>query len=169
MLLDLFKPLNYSPFWLRLMFKHLGISYSPGRLCHLFTAKSLLAVTVMTAGVAKPGWVLAATWVTGEFEGNFRTMMTSCWAWSVNINGLCRRRYCWVDRQDPSKQGEDKEREDTEEKRKMMLKQAASWSVVFRKVCTTVYDWLALPMHIALACPHLHPQHWGLNLGPPTC
>lgn len=60
----------------------------------MFTAKSLFAVTVMTAGVAKPGWVLAATWVTGELEGNFRTMMTSCWAWSVNINGLCRKRYC---------------------------------------------------------------------------
>ena len=60
----------------------------------MFTAKSLLAVTVMTAGVAKPGWVVAAPWVTGEVEGNFRTMMTSCWAWSVNIKGLCRRRYC---------------------------------------------------------------------------
>ena len=68
----------------------------PGRLCHLFMANSRLAVTVITAGVASPGWVLAATWVTGELEGNFRTMITSCWAWSVNINGLCRRRYCWV-------------------------------------------------------------------------
>ena len=68
----------------------------PGRLCHLFMANSRLAVTVITAGAASPGWVLAATWVTGELEGNFRTMITSCWAWSVNINGLCRRRYCWV-------------------------------------------------------------------------
>lgn len=66
----------------------------PGRLCHLFTANSLFAVTVITAGAARPGWVLAATWVTGELEGNFRTMITSCCAWSVNIKGLCRRRYC---------------------------------------------------------------------------
>lgn len=50
----------------------------------------------MTAGVARPGWVLAATWVTGELDGNLRTMITSCWACSVNIKGLCRRRYCWV-------------------------------------------------------------------------
>lgn len=74
----------------------LAFMYLPGRLCHLFTAKSLFAVTVITAGVARPGWVLAATWVTGELDGNFRTMITSCWACSVNIKGLCRRRYCWV-------------------------------------------------------------------------
>lgn len=46
------------------------------------------------AGDVRPGWVLAATWVTGEFEGNFSTMMTSCCIWSVNIMGVCRRRYC---------------------------------------------------------------------------
>ena len=74
----------------------------PGRLCHLFMANSRLAVTVITAGVASPGWVLAATCVTGELEGNFRTMITSCWAWSVNINGLCRRRYCWVGKTRPN-------------------------------------------------------------------
>lgn len=81
-------------------------------MCHLFTANSLLAVTVITAGVTRPGWVLAATWVTGELDGNFRTMMTSCWAWSVNINGLCRRRHYWMgmtrppDRKDETKTGE---------------------------------------------------------------
>lgn len=91
--------------------------YLPGRLCHLFTANSLLAVTVITAGVAKPGCVLAATWVTGELEGNLRTMITSCWAWSVNINGLCRRRYYWVgmtrpkDINEKEKTKEDKKRE----------------------------------------------------------
>lgn len=73
-----------------------ALMHLPGRLCHLLTAKSLLAVTVITAGVARPGWVLAATCVTGELDGNFRTMITSCWACSVNIKGLCRRRYCWV-------------------------------------------------------------------------
>lgn len=48
----------------------------------------------MMAADVRPGWVLAATWVTGELEGNFSTMMTSCCICSVNIMGVCRRRYC---------------------------------------------------------------------------
>lgn len=48
----------------------------------------------MMAGDVRPGWVLAATWVTGELDGNFSTMMTSCCICSVNISGVCRRRYC---------------------------------------------------------------------------
>lgn len=66
----------------------------PVKPCHLLTAKRRLAVTVMMAGTVKPGWVLAATWVTGELDGNFSTIMTSCCICSVNISGVCRRRYC---------------------------------------------------------------------------
>lgn len=149
------------------MFKSSGISYSPGRLCHLFTAKSLLAVTVMTAGVAKPGWVLAATWVTGELEGNFRTMMTSCWAWSVNIKGLCRRRYCWVDRQNPRKQREDTEREDTGEEEEDHVKTGCKSKCDVQSLVQLCL-WLT-----CFACDTWHYnfffQHWALNLGPPTC
>ena len=67
---------------------------TPVKPCHLLTAKRRLAVTVMMAGDVRPGWVLAATWVTGELDGNFSTMMTSCCICSVNISGVCRRRYC---------------------------------------------------------------------------
>lgn len=51
-------------------------------------------MTVMMAGAVSPDWVLAATWVTGELDGNFRTMITSCCICSVNMSGVCRRRYC---------------------------------------------------------------------------
>lgn len=66
----------------------------PAKPCHLLTAKRRLAVTVMMAGTVKPVWVFAATWVTGELDGNFSTIMTSCCICSVNISGVCRRRYC---------------------------------------------------------------------------
>lgn len=69
-------------------------SLSPVRPCHLLTAKRRLAVTVMMAGDVRPAWVLAATCVTGELDGNFSTMITSCCICSVNIRGVCRRRYC---------------------------------------------------------------------------
>lgn len=121
----------------------------------------------MTAGVAKPGWVLAATWVTGELEGNFRTMMTSCWAWSVNIKGLCRRRYCWVDRQNPSKQREDRERERIrEKKRKIMLKQAASQSVMFRVLYNCAMTDLLCLWHMTLEpfIPALGTEPWASNM-----
>ena len=70
------------------------MSLSPVKPCHLLTAKRRLAVTVMMAGDVRPGWGLAATRVTGELDGNFSTMMTSCCICSVNISGVCRRRYC---------------------------------------------------------------------------
>ncbi len=66
----------------------------PVKPCHLLTEKRRLAVTVMMAGDVRPGCVLAVTWVTGELDGNFRTMITSCCICSVNIRGVCRRRYC---------------------------------------------------------------------------
>lgn len=50
----------------------------PTVLCQRLTANSLLQVTVTTAGMVRCGNVLAATCVTGEFDGNFSTMMTSC-------------------------------------------------------------------------------------------
>lgn len=56
----------------------------------------------MMAAEARPGCVLAATYVTGELDGNFSTMMTSCCICSVNIIGVCRRRYWfrgWTTRQ----------------------------------------------------------------------
>lgn len=69
-------------------------NHLPAKPCHLLTEKRRLAVTVMMAGDARPGWVLAATCVTGELDGNFSTMITSCCICSVNISGVCRRRYC---------------------------------------------------------------------------
>lgn len=66
----------------------------------------------MIAGDVRPGWVLAATWVTGELDGNFSTMMTSCCICSVNISGVCRRRYCSGPRDgqcDAGKRGGEKE------------------------------------------------------------
>lgn len=72
----------------------MDIKLSPVRPCHLLTAKRRLAVTVMMADEVRPCCVLAATWVTGEFDGNFNTMITSCCICSVNISGVCRRRYC---------------------------------------------------------------------------
>ena len=69
-------------------------SFLPVSPYHLLTAKMRFAVTVMMAGDARPGWVLAAMWVTGELDGNFSTMITSCCICSVNISGVCRRRYC---------------------------------------------------------------------------
>lgn len=59
-------------------------------------------MTVMMAAEVRPGCVLAATYVTGELDGNFSTMITSCCICSVNISGVCRRRYYfrgWTTRQ----------------------------------------------------------------------
>lgn len=72
----------------------IGVNVSPVKPCHLLTAKRRLAVTVMIAGDVRAGWVLATTCVTGELDGNFSTMITSCCICSVNISGVCRRRYC---------------------------------------------------------------------------
>lgn len=71
-----------------------GRNSSPVSPCHLLTANRRLAVTVMMAGDVRAAWVLAAMWVTGEFDGNFSTIITSCCICSVNISGVCRRRYC---------------------------------------------------------------------------
>lgn len=116
--------------------------YLPGRLCHLLTAKSLLAVTVITAGVARPGWVLAATWVTGELDGNLRTMITSCWACSVNIKGLCRRRYCWVHTTRTQIHGkrEHGEEKRQDKRRKTELKPKRSDRSCSRKANATIVD-----------------------------
>lgn len=76
------------------MYIYIKCMDTPVRPCHLLTAKRRFAVTVMIAGDVRPGWVLAATWVTGELDGNFSTMITSCCICSVNISGVCRRRYC---------------------------------------------------------------------------
>lgn len=111
---------NRCTAWLQWFLMLLILIYLPGRLCHLFTANSLFAVTVITAGLVRPGWVLAATWVTGELDGNFRTMITSCWAWSVNINGLCRRRYCWVHTTRTQIHGKRKHREEKRRQDKRM-------------------------------------------------
>lgn len=67
--------------------------HSPTVLCHRLTANRRLQVTVTTAGMVRWGRVLAATWVTGELDGNFNTMMTSCCIWSLNIRGLCGRKH----------------------------------------------------------------------------
>lgn len=72
--------------------------YSPTVLCQRLTANRRLQVTVTTAGIARCGSVLAATWVTGELEGNFNTMMTSCCICSLNMSGLCGRKHWWRDR-----------------------------------------------------------------------
>lgn len=64
----------------------------PTVLFHRFTANRRLQVTVTTAGMVRWGRVFAATWVTGELDGNFKTMMTSCCSWSLNMRGLWRRR-----------------------------------------------------------------------------
>lgn len=72
--------------------------YSPTVLCQRLTANKRLQVTVTTAGIARWGNVLAATWVTGELEGNFSTMMTSCCICSLNMSGLCGRKHWWRDR-----------------------------------------------------------------------
>lgn len=71
---------------------------SPTVLCQRLTANSRLHVTVTAAGMLRWGSVLAATWVTGELEGNLSTMMTSCCIWSLNISGLWGRKHWW-DRQ----------------------------------------------------------------------
>lgn len=71
--------------------------HSPTVLCHRLTANRRLQVTVTTAGIVRWGRVLAATWVTGELEGNFNTIMTSCCIWSLNIRGLCGRKHYWVE------------------------------------------------------------------------
>lgn len=78
----------------------------PTVLCHLFTANSRLQVTVTTAGMVRWGSVLAATCVTGEFDGNLRTIITSCCIWSLNISGLCGRKHCWVERRREQKKTE---------------------------------------------------------------
>lgn len=78
----------------------------PTVLCHLFTAKSRLQVTVTTAGMVRWGSVLAATCVTGELDGNLRTIITSCCIWSLNISGLCGRKHCWVERRKEQKETE---------------------------------------------------------------
>lgn len=64
----------------------------PTVLFHRLTANRRLQVTVTTAGMVRWGRVFAATWVTGELDGNFKTMMTSCCSWSLNMRGLWRRR-----------------------------------------------------------------------------
>lgn len=71
--------------------------HSPTVLCHRLTANRRLQVTVTTAGMVRWGRVLAATCVTGELDGNFSTMMTSCCIWSLNIRGLCGRKHYWVE------------------------------------------------------------------------
>lgn len=92
---------------------------SPVKPCHLLTAKRRLAVTVMMAGDVRPGWVLAATWVTGELDGNFNTMITSCCICSVNISGVCRRRYCsGPKRVDNGMQGREEKSQDMERQTK---------------------------------------------------
>lgn len=75
-------------------------AHIPTVLCHRFTANSLLQVTVTTAGMVRWGSVFAATWVTGEFDGNFSTMITSCCIWSLNMSGLCGRKHCWIEREE---------------------------------------------------------------------
>lgn len=73
-------------------------THSPTVLCQRLTANNRLHVTVTAAGMLRWGSVLAATWVTGELEGNLSTMMTSCCIWSLNISGLWGRKHWW-DRQ----------------------------------------------------------------------
>lgn len=88
-------------------------SYSPTVLCQRLTANRRPQVTVTTAGIARCGSVLAATWVTGELEGNFSTMMTSCCICSLNMSGLCGRKHWWRDRawrRGEREHGEDKGR-----------------------------------------------------------
>lgn len=94
------QPKLYKLIW-KSISKHI-----PTVLCHLFTAKSRLQVTVTTAGIVRCGSVLAATCVTGEFDGNLSTIITSCCIWSLNISGLCGRKHCWVERKREQKKRE---------------------------------------------------------------